>query len=144
MNKVLAPIDFSAVTDSVIESAVSLCKAFNSELVLVYVAQPHPNFIGCDLEKGQRWREVCLSDPGKEIIAFAEKADKAGVSVSVVVEQGPVVETILELAAGIGVDWIVLGSHGHGALYDLLVGSTVEGVMSVSKVPVVIVPDTQK
>ncbi|MCG8668729.1 MAG: universal stress protein [Pseudomonadales bacterium] len=144
MNKVLAPVDFSAVTDSVIESAVRLCKAFNSELVLVYVAQPHPNFMGCDFEKGQRWREVCLSDPGKDIVGYAEKADAAGVSVSIVVEQGPVVETILELSGAIAADWIVLGSHGHGALYDLLVGSTVEGVMSVSKVPVVIVPDTQK
>lgn len=144
MNKILAPIDFSPVTDAVIERTVALCKAFDSEMVLMYVAQPHPNFKGCDVEKGKRWRELCLSDPGSEIIAFAEKADSAGAKVSVVVTQGPVVESILEVAQQIDAQWIVLGSHGHGALYDLLVGSTVEGVMSVSQVPTVIVPDTKK
>ena len=60
---------------------------------------------------------------------------------AVVVLQGPVVEAVLETAAEVGADWIVLGSHGHGALYDLLVGSTVEGVMSVAKVPIVVIPD---
>lgn len=141
MNKVLAPIDFSSVTGEVIAQAVKLCKAFNSELVLMFVAQPHPNFMGCDIDKGRRWREVCLSEQGAEIVSYAEKADSAGVAVSIVVQQGPVVESILEVSKTIEADWIVLGSHGHGALYDLLVGSTVEGVMSVATVPTVVVPD---
>ena len=140
MNIILAPVDFSPVTDSVITRSVELAKAFQAELILMYVAQPHPNFMGCDLDKGRRWREVTLSDPGSQIIACAEKADRAGVQVSVVVTQGPVVESILEQAKDIQAGWLVLGSHGHGALYDLLVGSTVEGVMSVARVPVVIVP----
>lgn len=140
MAKILAPIDFSPVTQSVIERAVALAKAFELELVLMYVAQPHPSFMGCDLEKGRRWREVCLSEPGSEIVRYAEQADSAGAQVSVVVQQGPVVESILEVAGAAGAEWIVLGSHGHGALYDLLVGSTVEGVMSVAQVPTVIVP----
>ncbi len=141
MTKILAPIDFSPVTDSVISRSVELARAFEAELVLMYVAQPHPGFMGCDLDKGKRWRELCLSEPGDQIIPFAEKADAAGVPVSVVVQQGPVVESVLEMANQIQAAWIVLGSHGHGALYDLLVGSTVEGVMSVARVPVVIVPD---
>ena len=140
MNTILAPVDFSPVTDSVIERSVELAKAFQSELVLMYVAQPHPEFRGCDLEQGRRWRQLSLSAPGDQIVAFAEKADLAGVRVSVLVRQGPVVESILETAAHLGAGWIVLGSHGHGALYDLLVGSTVEGVMSVARVPTVIVP----
>ena len=141
MNKILAPVDFSPVTDSVIARSVELARAFEAELVLMYVAQPHPGFMGCDLEKGRRWREVCLSEPGSAIISCAETADNAGVPVAVVVKQGPVVESILEMADELGAAWLVLGSHGHGALYDLLVGSTVEGVMSVARVPVVIVPD---
>lgn len=144
MNRVLAPIDFSSVTDAVIERSVALCKAFNSELVLMYVSSPHPDFLGCDYQQGQRWRELVLSEPGANIVSYAEKADAQGVKLSVVVTQGPVVESILEVAQNISADWIVLGSHGHGALYDLLVGSTVEGVMSVANVPTVIVPDGQK
>jgi nucleotide-binding universal stress UspA family protein len=36
-----------------------------------------------------------------------------------------------------------MGSHGHGALYNLLVGGTASGVIQKSPCPVVIVP-TQK
>ncbi len=140
MNKVLAPIDFSSVTDEVIAQAIKLCKAFGSELVLMFVTPPHPGFKGCDLDQGKRWREVDLSKPGDEIISYAETADAGGVAVSIVVQQGPTVESILEISNAIDASWIVLGSHGHGALYDLLVGSTVEGVMSVSSIPTVIVP----
>lgn len=143
MNRILAPIDFSSVTVAVINSAVKLAKAFESELILMHVAQPQPGFLGCDLEQGRRWRAVTLSAPGDQIIQYAEQADKAGAAVAVVVLQGPVVESVLEFATQVGADWIVLGSHGHGALYDLLVGSTVEGVMSTARVPVVVIPDAK-
>jgi nucleotide-binding universal stress UspA family protein len=34
----------------------------------------------------------------------------------------------------------VVGSHGHGSLYNLLVGSVAEGVIRHAGVPVVVVP----
>jgi hypothetical protein len=41
-------------------------------------------------------------------------------------------------------DYIVIGSHGHGAFYDLLVGSTTGGVLKRANCPVVIVPAMQR
>jgi hypothetical protein len=35
---------------------------------------------------------------------------------------------------------LVLGSHGHGAFYNLIVGSVAAGVIRNSKVPVLVVP----
>jgi nucleotide-binding universal stress UspA family protein len=37
-------------------------------------------------------------------------------------------------------DFIVMGSHGHGALYNLLIGGTASGVIQKAPCPVVIVP----
>jgi len=37
-------------------------------------------------------------------------------------------------------DLIVLGSHGHGAVYNMLVGSVAEGIVRASAVPVLLVP----
>jgi nucleotide-binding universal stress UspA family protein len=34
----------------------------------------------------------------------------------------------------------VVGSHGHGAAYDLLVGSISAGIIRKAEVPVVVVP----
>jgi nucleotide-binding universal stress UspA family protein len=41
-------------------------------------------------------------------------------------------------------DYVAMGSHGHTALYDLLVGSTTHGVLMRAKCPVVIVPAEAK
>jgi len=34
----------------------------------------------------------------------------------------------------------VMGSHGHGAVYNLLVGSVTAGVLKSAKCPVLVVP----
>ena len=47
---------------------------------------------------------------------------------------------ILEEAEACGADYIVMGSHGHTPLYDLLVGTTTHGVLKKARCPVVIVP----
>ena len=41
-------------------------------------------------------------------------------------------------------DLIVMGSHGHGSVYNLLVGSVTEGVLKISKHPVLLVPTANK
>ena len=54
--------------------------------------------------------------------------------------QGPTIETIIEEAGRLKVDMIVVGSHGHGAMYQLLVGSVSEGVLHRATCPVLVVP----
>jgi nucleotide-binding universal stress UspA family protein len=58
--------------------------------------------------------------------------------------QGATVETILKEALKLDVDMIVAGSHGRGAMYQLLVGSVSEGVLHKSKCPVIVVPTHER
>jgi len=58
--------------------------------------------------------------------------------------QGPIVEKILHEAGEQQADLIVIGSHGHGAFYDLLVGSITHGVIKDAPCPVVVVPSPNK
>ncbi len=44
---------------------------------------------------------------------------------------GAAVSGILETADRLKADYIVMGSHGHTALYDLLVGSTTHACLNV-------------
>jgi nucleotide-binding universal stress UspA family protein len=50
------------------------------------------------------------------------------------------VRSILDHAKQVSADYLVMGSHGHTALYDLLVGSTTHGVLLRAPCPVVITP----
>ncbi|MEW5940915.1 MAG: universal stress protein [Chloroflexota bacterium] len=65
---------------------------------------------------------------------------KAGLDATALVVQGATVETILNEASKLEADMIVVGSHGHGALYQLLVGSVCEGVLRKAACPVLVVP----
>jgi nucleotide-binding universal stress UspA family protein len=51
-----------------------------------------------------------------------------------------VAEEILNQAGVLQADLIVMGTHGHGAMYKLLVGSATKGVLKRSKRPVLLVP----
>ena len=53
---------------------------------------------------------------------------------------GPIVPAILAEAGRQNAGMIVLGSHGHGAIYTILVGSVAEGVIRHAKIPVLVVP----
>lgn len=51
---------------------------------------------------------------------------------------------IVDQAMKLAADYIVMGSHGHTALYDLLVGSTTHGVLMRAACPVIILPPPSK
>jgi nucleotide-binding universal stress UspA family protein len=54
--------------------------------------------------------------------------------------QGPTIQTILEQAEKREAEVIVVGSHGRGKLFDVVVGSVSAGVIRKAKVPVLVVP----
>ena len=54
--------------------------------------------------------------------------------------EGTVVEEILKTAREISANLIVMGTHGHGSVYNLLVGSVTEGILKAAERPVLLVP----
>ena len=53
---------------------------------------------------------------------------------------GLAADEIVTQAQEHGAELIVLGSHGHGALYHLFAGSVVTGVLKRARIPVLVVP----
>jgi nucleotide-binding universal stress UspA family protein len=66
----------------------------------------------------------------------------SGVEVTALLLQGPTVESILNQSEKLKADWIVVGSHGHGALYHVWMGSVGQGLIHRAGCPVVVVPRT--
>ena len=65
---------------------------------------------------------------------------QCGVKVTLHEPTGAVAEEILNQADVLNPDLIVMGTHGHGAMYNLLVGSATKGVLKHSRRPVLLVP----
>jgi nucleotide-binding universal stress UspA family protein len=139
---ILAMIDFSDVTPSVVASAARLAQAMDAELLLLHIGQPDPDFVGYEVGPDTVRQDVAreLKDEHRRLAELAESASSTGLSCRGLMVQGPTVETALEQAQRHSATWIVLGSHGHGALFNLLVGSVSEGVLHGANCPVVVIP----
>ena len=75
-----------------------------------------------------------------ELAGWQKEIEQAGVKVTLHEPTGTVVDEILKQADAVNADFIVMGSHGHGAMYSLLVGSVTEGVLKRSARPLLLVP----
>jgi nucleotide-binding universal stress UspA family protein len=65
---------------------------------------------------------------------------QAGVKSTLHEPTGGTVDEILKTVDAVHADLIVMGRHGHGAMYNLLVGSVTEGVLKRAPCPVLLVP----
>ena len=74
------------------------------------------------------------------LASLQEKLRADGVASECVQVVGAPVSHIAAEAERVDADYIVMGSHGHTALYELLVGSTTHGILKRATCPVVIVP----
>ena len=140
MKTILVPVDFSDTTPGLLETAKKLATAFGSRVILLHVSEPEPDFVG--FEPGPM---AVRQTVARDLKAEHQKVEalKAGCGLPDVLAlhiQGPAIEKILDEAAAQNADLIVMGSHGHGALYELLVGSVTTGVLKDARCPVVVVP----
>ena len=141
MKNILVAIDFSNVTQKVIEQGVLLTRAFDCKLWLIHIAAPDPDFVG--YVTGPQFRRdlraETLRDEHKKLQHQADRLRKQGINITTLLIKGETVDAIVREASKLAADLIVIGSHGHGALYKTLMGSVSEGVIRHAPCPVLIV-----
>ena len=146
MKTILVPVDFSDITTEVVETARKFAAAFEGRLVILNVAEPEPDFVG--FEAGPPAVRIATARDFKlerqRLDEIKTRLTAGGSDVLALHIQGPIVEKILHEAGEQQADLIVIGSHGHGAFYDLLVGSVTHGIIKDARCPVVVVPASNK
>jgi nucleotide-binding universal stress UspA family protein len=141
MKTVLAPIDFSPVSESVVREAAEFARALDAQVVLLTVVQPPVVFSEyAGLMNVAEITTRSEKQAAKLLEEFEEKLANAFIKAKTIQLTGSPITQIVDQAGKLDADYIVLGSHGHTAFYDLLVGSTTHGVLMRAKCPVVIVP----
>ncbi|MEP7016120.1 MAG: universal stress protein [Verrucomicrobiota bacterium] len=159
MKNILVPIDFSAASTQVVDLAALIAKAFGSEIHLIHVKELRSIApLGAVDYTAVGMPELMTSGLGVPIPESTPEAPppgeaetqrlknwqndlgQAGVKTTLHESNGTIVEEILKKSDELQADLIVMGRHGHGAMYNLLVGSVTEGVLKRATRPVLLVP----
>ena len=141
MKTILASVDFSTASKPVVAEAVKLAQAMGARLVLLHVVHP-PVVTDSDLgyQMSAEYAAMAVVSADKFLAALQKPLRAKGVAVEAKHLVGNPGQCIVDQAETLRADYVVLGSHGHGAFYELIVGSTTSRVLRQARCPVVVVP----
>jgi len=142
MKNLVVALDLSETTATVLAQARPLSECYAAKLWLIHAAQPDPDFVGFDVGPVTVRKSVAdhFHEEHRQLQALAEGLRTEGFDCTALLIQGATVEVILKEAADLAADMIIVGSHGHGLVHQLILGSTSEGVIRKSRIPVLVVP----
>jgi len=146
MKKILAAVDFSNATSGVAATAAEMAKAFGAELHLLHVIEPEPTYTAYGFTPDEfpaihTFHEETRTRAQKRLDEASSKvAGLAGATPFTHLGDGSPLHVLEDKIKELGVDLVVLGSHGHGVVASILLGSVAEGMVRKSLVPTLVIP----
>lgn len=138
--KILLPVDGSAFTKKMLAYLTTHEEMFgpHNEITLLTVQAPLPPraraAVGAEVANSYYAEEAAkVTDP---VVKFLKRH---GVEPKVLHKVGQPGEQIAKAATGGAFDLVVMGSHGHSALGNLVMGSVATQVLAHCEVPVLLV-----
>ncbi len=140
--KLLAAVDLSKASSYVIEAVHRVALATDAEVYVLHTILPLPGIAGPEFNPVTEQQELSerYLDERDELNELVTQLVDADVNASALMAQGDPVKTILRQAERLDAELVVVGSHGHGMMFDALVGSTSAGILRKSTIPVLVVP----
>jgi nucleotide-binding universal stress UspA family protein len=122
--RIMVPLDGSELAQTALLHALDLCRALGATLVLLNV---------CDSRHGS-------VEASRRFLDFTHRQyAQSGVTIQIVVREGPVAEAIVRAAEDEKIDVIAMATHGRSGLRRVVYGSVAEQVLRSSAKPVLLV-----
>ena len=148
IKKVLYTTDLSKNARHAFVYAASLAHQYGAGITILHVLEAPPMSVYL---LGEQWEEIKKKNVKKAITEVNTRLDKFRANMStelasspfiiddIVVKTGiPEKEILREVDQG-DFDLVVMGTHGHGAFADAMMGSTARRVLRRSKKPVLVI-----
>lgn len=143
MKTIVALVDFSDVTFKVLKQAHQIAKAFDSHVIILHIVAKEPVVMDFGIVSPTVLREPSPEHISREqamLEDLRESLTKFGVNATTRQMPESTLDEVLAEIDRLGADLMIMGSHRHGAIYNLLVGSVTESVLKRIKCPVLLVP----
>jgi len=141
MKNILVAVDFSDVTEKLLEAAAKTADK-NSKIYIVHVAAPEPDFVGLGVgpEYIRRDRADTLRHEHRLMTSYKEQLLKKGLNAEALLVSGPTVETLLAEVDKLNAEMFIIGRKGHSKFYEVIIGSVCRDIIGKLKIPVLIIP----
>jgi nucleotide-binding universal stress UspA family protein len=144
---ILCPVDYSRLSRSALRHGAAIAQASRGRLTVLYVSDPLLNAAAAAAAYDRRALAQRSLAELRRFVARALESRSAGQRrravtgfVRVVTVDGKPAQEIVKAAADYKCDLIVIGTHGRRGAARLFLGSTTEGVLRRSPVPVLVIP----
>jgi len=138
--KILLPVDGSSYTKHMLGYVAAHQELFGPqhEFIFATVVTPVPPHVTHFVDRAtlQGYYKDEADKVLSPVLAFAAQHGWNARSLRL---EGPVAETVAEVAKSEKVDLIVMGSHGHSALGNVILGSVATGVLARCDAPVLLI-----
>ena len=142
LKNIMVAVDFNDSVGDLLSFAESLASTYGSKVWIVHVAEPDPDFVGM-VNGPQYIRDMKAEDLKEEHKTlqslreafFDEEIDSEALTI-----QGSTVDAVLEEAEKLNIDLLVVGTHKHGFLYNLLSESVSVELLKKINIPMLSIP----
>ena len=142
INRILCPVDLSDVSQQAIDHAVLMARWYKAKITALHVSNPivipSTDFAVVGYGPAVALTDDEIKEARERVVAYFSAAKS--IDVDVLIDSGHPANRILERAAALPADLIVIGTHGHGGFERLVLGSVTEKVLRKATCPVTTVP----
>jgi len=139
---IMVAVDFNDSIGELMVYADTLAQAYNSKVWVLHVADPEPDFVG--YEPGPQYIRDIKAEEYREEHRNLQEICKNFLSEDINAEalliQGSTVETVLSEAQKLHIDLLIVGTHKHSFLHNLLNESVSMELIKKAEIPMLTIP----
>jgi nucleotide-binding universal stress UspA family protein len=138
--KILVPLDGSPLAEAVLPHAEALAKSEHAEIVILRVpATPTSEFLSRDPMVANRIRKDMETESEEYVYNTVAVLEKEHIKATGITKDGPVADTILNVADETHADIIAMSTHGRTGVSRWLMGSVADKIVHHAHIPVMLI-----
>ena len=142
LKNIMVAVDFNDSIGELMVYADSLAHKFGSKVWILHVAEPEPDFVG--YEPGPQYIRNIKAEEYREEHRNLQEICKNFISEDINAEalliQGSTVKTVMDEAEKLDIDLLIVGTHKHSFLHNLLQESVSMELIKKVDIPVLTIP----
>lgn len=142
LKNIMVAVDFNDSIGELMVYADILAQKFESKVWVLHVAEPEPDFVG--YEPGPQYIRDVKAEEYREEHRNLQEICKNFISENIHTDalliQGSTVETVLSEAQKLNIDLLIVGTHKHSLLHNLLQESVSMELIKKAEIPMLTIP----